>query len=317
MKTGSTPNKDLGTSNILQDLMEDSIHLKYLTVNDQDLSWGLVVTTTGYQNIDPSTPYPSNNHPVRYLFSTEKGRILNEYQLVYITKGQGSFTSKEQKLVEINEGDMFLLFPGEWHNYSPNKETGWHEYWIGFNGINMDKRVMSEFFIKQKPVFNVGRNEDIINLYKLALKTAKEQRSGFQQILAGIVNLLLGFAYSANRLRTFEDMKVTNQVNKAKTIMNENAQTKITCEEIAQRVGMGYSWFRRIFKQYTGFAPAQYMQELKINKSKELLTNTMLTCQEIAYEIGFETPSYFNISFKRKTGVTPKEYRKQTQGKML
>jgi AraC-like DNA-binding protein len=176
---------------------------------------------------------------------------------------------------------------------------------------------MSEFFIKQKPVFNVGRNEDIINLYKLALKTAKEQRSGFQQVLAGIVNLLLGFAYSANRLRTFEDMKVTNQVNKAKAIMSDTVQTKITCEEIAQRAGMGYSWFRRIFKQYTGFAPAQYMQELKINKSKELLTNTMLTCQEIAYEIGFETPSYFNISFKRKTGITPKEYRRQTQERML
>lgn len=297
--------------------MEDSIHSKYLIANDQDLSWGLIVTTAGCQKINPNAPYPPKHHPVRYLFSTEKGRILNEYQLIYITKGQGTFTSKEQKTVEVKEGDMFLLFPGEWHNYIPGKETGWFEYWIGFNGIEMDNRVLAEFFIKQNPIFNVGKNEELINLYKLALTTAKEQKSGFQQILAGIVNLLLGFAYSANKLRTFEDMKVTNQINRAKTIMNENAQAGITCEVVAKSVGMGYSWFRRIFKQYTGFAPAQYMQELKINKSKELLTNTMLTCQEIAYEIGFETPSYFNISFKRKTGITPKEYRRQTQERML
>lgn len=275
----------------------------------------MVVSTTGYQNIEPNTPYPAGDHPVRYLFSTEKGRILNEYQLVYISSGQGSFISNEQKKVDIKEGYMFLLFPGEWHNYSPDKETGWREYWIGFNGINMDHRVEAEFFSKQKPIFNVGIHEEIINLFILAVKTAKEQKAGFQQILAGVVNLLLGFAYSENRQLTFEDMKVTNQINKAKMIMHENAQTEISCEEVAQSVGMGYSWFRRIFKQYTGFAPAQYMQELKINKSKELLTNTALTCQEVAFEMGFETPSYFNIIFKKKTGMTPQKYRAQTQGK--
>jgi len=297
--------------------MEDIIQLNYLIEKDQDLSWGLVVSTTGCQDINPHAPYPPKSHPAQYLFSTENGRILNEYQLIYISKGQGYFTSKGQNKVEVKEGDMFLLFPGEWHNYSPGEETGWFEYWIGFNGTDMDNRVIAEFFIKNKPIFNVGKNEEIINLYKIALRTSKEQKSGYQQILAGIVNLLLGFAYSANELHTFEDIKVTNQINKAKTIMHDNVLTGITCEEIAQRVGMGYSWFRRIFKLYTGFAPAQYMQELKVNKSKELLTNTMLTCQEIAYEIGFETPSYFNITFKRKTGITPKEYRKQTQERII
>ena len=91
--------------------MEES-HVKYLMSNDQDMLWGMVVTTAGHQNIPPQAEYPSRNHPTRYLFSTEKGRVLNEYQLVYITRGRGQFVSTRQKECEIREGDMFLLFPG-------------------------------------------------------------------------------------------------------------------------------------------------------------------------------------------------------------
>ena len=112
--------------------MEES-HVKYLMSNDQDMLWGMVVTTAGHQNIPPQAEYPSRNHPTRYLFSTEKGRVLNEYQLVYITRGRGQFASTRQKECEIREGDMFLLFPGEWHNYRPDPHTGWHESWVGFS----------------------------------------------------------------------------------------------------------------------------------------------------------------------------------------
>ena len=65
--------------------METSAHIKYLLANEQDNRWGVVVTTTGYQIIEPQTSYPPSNHPVRYLFSVEKGRLLNEYQLIYKT----------------------------------------------------------------------------------------------------------------------------------------------------------------------------------------------------------------------------------------
>ena len=60
----------------------------------------------------------------------------------------------------------------------------------------------------------------------------------------------------------------------------------------------------------------EYLLELKINKSKELLTNSALTCQEIAFESGFEYPSHFNIAFKKKTGITPNQYRDLTQGRL-
>ena len=203
--------------------METSAHIKYLLANEQDNRWGVVVTTTGYQIIEPQTSYPPSNHPVRYLFSVEKGRLLNEYQLIYISRGDGQFVSASHKETSFEGGGKFiLLFPGEWHSYRPSPKTGWHEYWIGFTGPDIDRKVGAKFLDPHRPLFNVGYHEDIINLYKLALRTAQEQGSGFQQILAGIVNLLLGFAYAEHMQTALEDMQVAAQLNEAKIIMQDN-----------------------------------------------------------------------------------------------
>lgn len=109
--------------------MNDSLHLKYLTVGPNDRLWGTAVNSVGFQEVGPGEPYPPGNHPSRYLFSEERGRILQEYQLLYITKGQGRFRSASlPHQVSVPQGSLLLLFPGEWHTYRPLEETGWREY---------------------------------------------------------------------------------------------------------------------------------------------------------------------------------------------
>ena len=67
--------------------------IKYLISNEQDILWGTATTTIGMQEGLPGVPYPYGEHPPGYMFSTEKGRILQEYMLVYIYKGRGWFWS--------------------------------------------------------------------------------------------------------------------------------------------------------------------------------------------------------------------------------
>ena len=275
------------------------------------------MNSVGYQSIGPGEPYPPGNHPTRYLFSTENGRILEEYQLLFISNGSGKFMSSSQKERRVREGNMFLLFPGEWHNYHPDKLTGWDEYWIGFRGANIDNRIAGEFFTKQKPVFEVGLDENIVRLYKEAIRVASEQKSGFQQMLAGVVNHLLGYAYSLEKQSSFVDTKVVRDISKAKVIMVENLHNRMSPEQVAAQLGIGYSWFRRVFRQYTGFSPAQYMIEMRIQRSKELLTNTDLSSREVAYDTGFDNPDYFCTLFRKKTGMSPISYREFTQGRAV
>ena len=97
--------------------------------------------------------------------------------------------------------------------------------------------------------------------------------------------------------------------------MHENiGNASFKMEDVSKEVGMSYSRFRVLFRNCTGFAPAQFFQAIRIMKCKELLTNTNLTCEEITYLAGFEYPSYFNTMFRKNTGITPLEYRKMTQG---
>jgi AraC-like DNA-binding protein len=285
-------------------------NVNYPITSEEDELWGLTITTVGRQNISEQESYPPEKHPAGYYFNVDKGRILNEYQLLYITNGNGVFTfgnSKQSCL--ITEGKMFFLTPGVWHTYKPLENSGWNEYWIGFKGEIIEKIVKEGFFLNKNPVFNIGMNEEIIDLYYKAIEIANEERSGFQQALSGIVMNILGLMYYRNKTRAFEDEELINKINKAKVIMREDVYKNITAEDISKSLGISYSGFRRAFKELTGTSPSKYMLELKLNEAKLLLYNTNLPIKEISYNLNFENPDYFPIFFKKRTGKTPSEYR--------
>jgi AraC-like DNA-binding protein len=289
--------------------MNGDVHVSYIFASEQDLTWGLVINTVGYRHVEKGVLYPPPDRPTRYLFSPQKGRILNEYCLVYITQGKGIFKSNHHRETEVGEGTMFMLFPGEWHTYRPDSETGWNEFWIGFEGSTIDNRVKCNFFDVREPLFNVGLKEDVITLYQRAIETAQHQLFGYQQLLAGIVNHLLSLIYSGGHQNDFEKIHISDRINKARAIMRENLNKDISMREIASKINMNYTVFRRQFKEYTGFTPVHYMQELRLQKSKELLVNTRQTSQEIAFNVGFGNADYFCTLFKKTQGISPLQYR--------
>jgi AraC-like DNA-binding protein len=294
-------------------MLDSKSHKKYLTISPIDLVWGCAINSVGRQNIAENEVYPPQGHPTRYLFNTQKGRVLNEYQLLYITKGKGVFSSKHGGTVAVKDGTMFLLFPGEWHTYQPDPGTGWNEYWIGFDGRIMGDWDVNGFFSKESPVFNVGLNEELIALYERAIIIADAQEAHYQQALAGIVCNLVSMALYLSRNKDFKSSNVSEKIDMAKAAVYENISS-ITPEDLARQTYMSYSKFRKIFKEYTGFAPAQYIQEVRINMAKEILTNTSKSIKEMAFELGYENKDYFFTVFKKVTGMTPINYRKLTRG---
>lgn len=293
--------------------MANNTRRKYLTINPADQKWGLSVNSVGHQSIAKNEVYPPQNHPTRYLFNISKGRVLNEYQLLYITSGSGTFSSQSGGTHKVQAGCMFLLFPNEWHSYSPDPESGWNEYWIGFNGDLMKNWEQEEFFSKEHPFFNVGLNEDLIGMYKRAIIIAEAQEANYQQALSGIACNLLGMCIYLSRNKTFISNDISTKINQAKMRIHEDISS-IKPEDIAKSMHMSYSKFRKIFKEYTGFAPSQYIQEVKITLAKEMLTNTAMSIKEIAFELGYDNSDYFFTVFRKMTGITPLSYRKHTQG---
>lgn len=284
--------------------------INYLLTSEDDHLWGLTVTTVGHQSIHKNESYPPKNHPLGYFFNADKGRILNEYQLLYITDGNGIFTyGHDKQSCSITEGKMFFLLPGVWHSYKPVENSGWNEYWIGFKGSIINKIVDEGFFLHRAPVFSIGHNERIIDLYLKAIEIGTEERAGFQQALAGIVMHILGLMYYRDKTRDFQDEVLINKINKAKVIMRESVYKELNPETIANSLNISYSGFRKAFKEFAGSSPSQYMLELKLNEAKLLLNTTSFTVKEISYKLCFDNPDYFSSFFKKRTDLTPLEYR--------
>lgn len=285
---------------------------KYLLASERDAAWGLTISTVGFEKIDPWEAYPTKGHAYGYYFNIDKGRVLDEYQLLYQPEGEGVFESAHIPETRIKPGDIFLLFPGEWHTYRPLTDKGWTSYWIGFKGKNIDDRVKAGFLSPDKPIYHVGFNNDIIAIFEKAMKIADSEDPNYQQTLAGIVNYLIGQMYYLER--NCELKKNSDQVDliaKSKVMIRESLETCITIQEIAQKLGISYSSFRKLFKEYTGIAPAMYQHNLRLQLAKELLTSTDESIKEIAYRLNFGSPDYFSSKFKAKIGMKPSDFREK------
>ena len=281
---------------------------KYLLANDRDALWGLTVSTVGYEDIKPGESYPTKGHADGYYFNLDKGRTLNEYQLLYNPEGEGVFESTHCPRTRLKAGDMFLLFPGEWHTYHPLPDIGWKSRWIGFKGKNMDDRVNAGFLNPEKPIYHVGYSNVIETLYKRAYEAAIEEAAFSQQIMAGLVNHLIGMMYSLERnIELGKNQAQVDMVNKARLHIRESLESDLTIQQIAEDLGVSYSNFRKLFKEYTGLSPATYQQELRLLRAKELLTTTEYSIKEIAYRLNFESPDYFSAKFKMKMGCKPSD----------
>ena len=179
----------------------------------------------------------------------------------------------------------------------------------------MDDRMNYGFLSIDKPVYNIGYSSDVVMLYRTAIKAAKEEGACSQQLLAGIVNNLLGLMYSLER-----NMKLNRRggyvemIAKARIMIREGVESKITVHEIAAELGSSYSNFRKLFKEYTGMSPALYQQNLRLQRAKELLSSTDMSIKEIAYRLNFDSPDYFSSKFKAKVGCKPSEYRTGMKG---
>lgn len=284
--------------------------VKYIHAGPLDKEWGLFITVAGFAQIAPAIVYPPNVHPSGYFFTWEKGRILQEYQINYITEGSGVFETIDSQY-QVVSGSILILRPGVWHRYKPDPNIGWNEHYIGFNG-DFCKNLFNEGFFQQgKPVLYVGFQENLLKLFLEVIQLVKDEKTGHQQVCAANTILALSKILSVVRNQEFAGKTIERTIRKACLYFRENLNTNVNIEQLAGELHVGYSYFRQMFRKYTGISPTQYHLSLRIQKAKDLLISTDQSFKEIAIDLGFESYFYFSRIFKDKIGKSPMEFRKE------
>ncbi len=90
---------------------------RYPTVAEQDRGWGLYATGGGYLRVSAGSPYPVEVYPALYQFRWPQQRVLDEFQVLFITAGEGQFESRLGGRKRVGAGSIVVTFPGQWHRY--------------------------------------------------------------------------------------------------------------------------------------------------------------------------------------------------------
>jgi AraC-like DNA-binding protein len=285
-------------------------YFKYLPFSTADLAWGLHVTAVGQSRVAAHAHYPPAPHPEGYDYEWPDAHVLQEFQCIYIVRGEGVFESEATGQVKVKAGNLCFLLPDEWHRYRPNPETGWDEYWVSFDG-DMPRHLLEQGILSpNQAVYNVGLDESILRCYKELMDVVEADRGGYRQIAATLTAQLIARADASTRV---DDDPLQKMMREAVFYIEQNVDQSIDFAHLAAELNIGYSSFRHKFKRHVGLSPKQYHLQLRISNAKRLLTNTTLTISEIAAALNFSSPYYFMKLFKTRVEMSPTQWRRYSQ----
>lgn len=285
-------------------------YFRYFAIGPTTLPWGLGLTATGFTLVKPGTAYPPAQHPTDHHFDWEHGRVLDAMQIVLITGGGGWFESKATGRKRVEPGTAFVLLPKIWHRYRPDQDTGWIESWIEVRGPVVDNLVRAKVFSAQKAVrkMPLGANLDFA-LDAVHLR-ARAAGAGFNPEFSALALGVLA-AWETTRQIQPQRTRIVQAVADAERYFAEHLAESVNVEELARRLGIAYSHFRRTFRAQTGFTPWQYMLNLRLAHARRTMASSDITLDELAARTGFSSGFHFSMAFKQATGVAPNHWRRK------
>lgn len=118
------------------------------------------------------------------------------------------------------------------------------------------------------------------------------------------------FAFAISERDRVSGNRYGSLIDTAKQYLAEHFESNdVSLNTVAAQVGVSSSYFSSIFKQETGQSFVEYLTKLRIDKACELLRCTTLRTAEIGERVGYNDPHYFSATFKKVTGVSPKDYK--------
>jgi len=175
--------------------------------------------------------------------------------------------------------------------------------------VDPDKiEILPQFATPDPFVYQIG-----VALKSALIKNGSTSRLYAESLMNTLIIHLLE-NYSTTRKNSFEPIAGTlPQYKLQQTIdyIQAYLDSDLSLNQLAKLVQMSPHYFSRLFKETTGFTPHQYVINCRIEKAKELLKQGKLSIAEIAKEVGFVDQSHLHRYFKRKVGITPKQFSQQ------
>jgi two-component system response regulator YesN len=134
-----------------------------------------------------------------------------------------------------------------------------------------------------------------------SIGSLKELKGMMLEIIASIPDLLKNQIVRAYK----------KPVEEGRRLIEEKYNQNLSLEEICAKIAISKNYFCYLFKRETGMSIWNYLTVVRLQHAKQLLENTDMRSYEIAFQVGYDNPSYFSKLFKKYELLTPNEYREQ------
>lgn len=241
--------------------------------------------------------------------------IREEYILHFVLDGKGSYTTNGITYF-LNANQMFLIRPGEETSYAADLEEPWTYAWIGFNGIRAEAVLKNCGFSKQSYVLPFKNRDALVEQITTILNAVQLSFSNDLRRNACLMTILSLLVESYNH--DFWGRKKNNgRYNYSRNVYVEQAMDYvkwkycygINVTDIADYVGISRTYLNHVFQKELGLSAQKFLMDFRLHKAANLLISTELPVAEISVSVGYEDSLAFSKAFKKKFGLSPKNYR--------
>lgn len=247
-------------------------------------------------------------HAKSQYFTERKNK--NTFLFLYTLSGEGSLYYDDNHYI-LPPHSLIILDCKSYHYYKSSSKEPWIFRWIHFNGVSAKTYV---------DLISDGKFNIIYALEPSVLEINFQHLMNFEQV-NDIYHSLCTSSYISNILLHMLESKFNNtndkkyirhkgEIDKVITFIHSNYNKSININDFTNIIHVSKYHFIRLFKQYIGITPYEYLLNYRITQAKILLRNSQLSVGEIALSVGFFSESNFIKQFKKIANMTPLTYRK-------
>ncbi len=238
--------------------------------------------------------YPDKN----YRVIRNSSAVMN---IEYVESGTGVVEYGTERFSPVG-GDSYMLFIGENQHYWSDPSKPWKKYFINIGGTLPNKLCDCYKLSNIHHFKGLDIKAELMEIIELAKQEKIDHTSEILLIIHRIFYKM--YLHSSNR------SKNTGLAMKIRDYLDMSAQDSFNLERLTEEFSRSESQIIRTFKAEFGTTPYAYFIDKKTELAKGLLTDTNLLIRQISANLGFSDEYYFCNFFRKKTGLSPSQYRK-------
>ena len=244
--------------------------------------------------------------------------VRNHYLFHYVLSGQGCLDSTDQNGVshtyKLRAGQGFLILPGQVNTYWADEDDPWKYTWLEFDGLRVAEYIDQAGLGMSQPLYRPLTQDQGQALGDTMVYIAQNSNESALHLIGHLCLFMDGLIQSSATRRELHGGQLRDfYIQEAITFMEHNYSRELTVEELADVCKLNRSYFSKIFKESMGCPPQEFLIRLRLSKAADLLKGTGSPIGSIAAQCGYPNQLHFSRAFRKRYGLSPREWRAQNQ----